>query len=334
MKVPARLVSKVRQALARLGICPGEAVVAVSGGPDSVALLSALLTLRREAGAGRLVVAHLNHQLRGADSDRDETFVHEFVASARAAGFADVEFCSRRAAVAEGNVEDTARRVRYQWLAEQARRFGLGVVLTGHTADDQAETVLHRLIRGTGLQGLRGIALRRPLEPGVEVVRPLLGVTRAEVLSYLEAEGQTYRLDRSNADRRYTRNRIRQELLPLLAGYNPGIAGVLCRLAEQAAEAFAETESQARRLLEEAELPRAGDLLIFDRKSLMAAPRHLVREAFRLAWAREGWPMGEMGFEEWDRVAAVVEGKATAAEFPGGLRVRTAGQVVQAGPDS
>jgi tRNA(Ile)-lysidine synthase len=335
VKVHAPLVAKVRQALDRLGVGPGNAIVAVSGGPDSVTLLRALLALRDARPAGPLVIAHLNHQLRGAESDQDEAFVRDLHAALRAGGNTELEFrCARLDMATEAtgeNLEARARRVRYAWLADQARAHGLRIVLTGHTADDQAETVLHRLIRGTGLQGLRGIAVCRPLDHEIDVIRPLLTVTRAEVLAYLEAEGQAYHVDSSNADRRYTRNRIRHELLPLLAGYNPSIAEVLRRLAEQAEEHFQHTEAEAGRLLGEVELPRAGSLLIFDRQRLANAPHHLVRETFRLAWAREGWPLGGMGFDEWTRLIAVAQGSLTAAEFPGRIRARAHREVVQVG---
>src|SRR5439155_24946475 len=123
-------------------------------------------------------------------------------------------------------------------------------------------------------QGPRGIAPRRPLGPGVEVVRPLLDVTRAEVLAFLEAEGQPARQDRTNLDPRFTRGRIRHELLPLLADrYNPAVREVLCRLARQADEAHRELEAGAAALLEEAERPRAGPLLVLDHGRLAAASR-------------------------------------------------------------
>jgi tRNA(Ile)-lysidine synthase len=333
VEASAPLVSKVRQALQRLGVTPVGAVVAVSGGPDSVALLRALLDLR----VGPLLIAHLNHRLRGAESDRDERFVRELHDSLRARGHTELALaCGHIDNLTEAarghNLEEVARRLRYDWLADQARARGLGVVLTGHTADDQAETVLHRLFRGTGLQGLRGIAHRRPLGPGVEVIRPMLEVTRAEVLAYLAAAGQPYCDDSSNADRRYTRNRIRHELLPLLAAaYNPAVVRVLGRLAEQAEDLYRATEGQAEQLLAEAELPRAGALLVFDRARLAAASRYLVREMFRRVWVREQWPMGPMGFAEWDRLAAVAAGAATAAELPGRIRVCAAGRVLRLG---
>jgi tRNA(Ile)-lysidine synthase len=321
-------VSKVERALRRLGAA-GGLVVAVSGGPDSVALLRALRDVRE---IGPLTVAHLNHQLRGQESDADEVFVRalceRWSLDCRAERL-DV----RAAAAAEGgNLEGVARRLRYEWLARVAREAGTGWVATGHTADDQAETVLHRLLRGAGLRGLRGIAPRRELVPGVALVRPLLSATRAEVMAYLDEIGQAYRQDASNLDPAFTRNRFRHHLLPLLAAeYNPEIVAVLTRLAEQAEEAYAAEEGQARALLAAVERPRAGPLLVFDQGPLAAAPRHRVRETFRLAWEREGWPMGEMGFDAWERVAAVALGEAAAADLPGGVRVRCRGRVVQVG---
>jgi tRNA(Ile)-lysidine synthase len=333
---PPLLVRKVSRWLHRQGLPPGSTVVAVSGGPDSVALLRALLHLRRDQAP--IVIAHLNHRLRGAESDADETFVRDLHAGLVAQGHASLKcHCDQidvaAAAKAErGNLESVARRIRYDWLARIAKECNVPRVITGHTADDQAETVLHRLLRGTGLKGLAGIAARRELVSGVELVRPLLCVRRTEVMEYLHGEGQTYRIDRSNQDLAYTRNRIRHELLPLLATqYNPAIVSVLGRLAEQAEAVHRDDEALARELLAKAERPRAGRLLIFDRHILMAAPRRLVCEAFRLVWQREGWPTGPMSFERWDRLAAVTFGECTGVDLPGRVRARGREQVVQLG---
>jgi tRNA(Ile)-lysidine synthase len=336
----APLADKVRLWLRHHGLEPAG-VVAVSGGPDSVALLRALVELRRPLAPGLLVVAHLNHQLRGAESDADEAFVRDLHAHLVAAGAAGLGLRWERidvaalARAAGANLEATARRARYDWLARVAGETGSGWIATGHTADDQAETVLHRLLRGTGLRGLRGIAPRRPLRPDLAVIRPLLSVTRSEVLDYLRAEGQDCCRDSSNFDPAYTRNRIRHELLPHLAErYNPAIVAVLARLAEQADEDYALLEAQAVELLAEAELPRAGAMLVFDRRRLTTAPRPLLREALRLAWEREGWPLGAMGFAEWERLAAVACGETPASDLPGGVHARCREGVLQLGPRS
>jgi tRNA(Ile)-lysidine synthase len=223
--------------------------------------------------------------------------------------------------------------VRYRWLADVAREGGARWVATGHTADDQAETVLHRLLRGTGLQGLRGIASRRQLEPGGGVVRPLLETTRSEIIAYLGELHQPYREDSTNHDLSYTRNRIRLELLPYLAErYNPAVATALARLADQADEVFRDEEEAAVSLLSAAELPRAGTTLVFDRARLAAAPRRLLRAALRFAWAREGWPLDAMSYDAWDRLAGLVHDESGGLDLPGRIRGRLRGQVLQLGP--
>jgi tRNA(Ile)-lysidine synthase len=322
------LVRKVEQALRRPG-AGGALVVAVSGGPDSVALLRALCEAR---GAGPLTAAHLNHQLRGAESDADEVFVRDLCSGLSLdcrCGRLDV----RGAAEAEGaNLEEVARRLRYGWLARIAEEVGAPCVATGHTANDQAETVLHRLLRGAGLRGLRGIAVCRPLTGSVSLVRPLLAATREEVMSYLAAIGQPYRQDSTNRDPALTRNRIRHQLLPLLAAeYNPQIVAILGRLAAQAEEVYGAEEEQARALLAAAELPRAGALVVLDAERLASEGRSRLREALRLLWEREGWQVGGMGFDAWERVAAVALGELAAIDLPGGVRVRRHGRVVQIG---
>ena len=339
----------------------GPGVVAVSGGADSVALVRAL----HAASPGPLTVAHFHHGLRGADADADAAFVRDLAAHLGLAfrlGGADV-------AAAGGNLEATARRLRYAWLGEVAAEVGAAWVATGHTADDQAETVLHRLVRGTGLQGLRGIAggeepnppapfpkreggaeqTRRavgtasdspfPLREGGGGVRflprrPLLTVTRADILAYLTALAQPYRDDASNADPRFTRNRIRADLLPLLKTFNPDVVAALGRLAAQAGEAHALVAALARDLLARAELPRAGGDVILDAALLAAAAPLVTRAALRLVWEREGWPMDRAGSDAWGRAAAVVTGEAGGWDFPAGISLRRRGRVVRIGRGS
>jgi tRNA(Ile)-lysidine synthase len=336
--VMAQLIDLARRRLRALDHVAAGLVVAVSGGPDSVALLRVLLAARDTDLPLPLVVAHLNHQLRGAESDADEDFVVRLHGQLLAAGTPAFAFHCHRLDVASlarstrSNLEACARQERYRWLAEVARTHGMHWVATGHTANDQVETVLHQLLRGTGLRGLRGIAAQRGLDSGVGVVRPLLQANRADVLACLEELGQPSRQDSSNDDPRYTRNRIRHELLPqLAANYNPGIVAVLGRLAEQANEMCRIEEEAAKELLRQAELPRAGALVVLDLAKLSQARRHLVRSLFRLLWSREGWPLGEMGFVEWDRLADLVFDVSTASDFPGNVRARRRERVLQLG---
>ncbi len=328
---------------------PGPGVVAVSGGADSVALLRAL-----HACGVSLTVAHVNHCLRGSDSDADEAFVRALCESLGVP--CRVKSVDVAALAAGDNLESTARGVRYAFFAEVAAEAGAAWVATAHTADDQAETVLHRLIRGTGLQGLRGIArAKRPLPPtpsptkgggagftpppflgegvggrGSSILRPLLALTRADVLAHLAAINQPHREDASNADTRFTRNCIRHELLPLLRTFNPDVVSALTHLAEHANEAHEVITVAAAELLAKAERPRAANAIILDAATLTAAPRAVLRAALRLLWGRESWPMSDMTFDAWDRAVEVACRNAGACDFPGGVTMRHAGRVVQA----
>ena len=231
-------------------------MVAVSGGPDSVALLRVLALLRAEFALRPLVIAHVNHRLRGAESDADQAFVHDLHRQLAASDPAALVWrehavdVREQQAAGEG-LESAARAERYRWLTDVALECGAPLVATGHTANDQAETVLHRLLRGTGVRGLAGIPPRRALAAGIDVIRPLLEVRRQDVTDFLAEQHQPFRRDSSNTDPRFTRNRIRLELLPMLErDYNPGIAEVLCRLAQQARVQHRATEAQAAELLQ------------------------------------------------------------------------------------
>jgi len=209
-------------------------VVAVSGGCDSVALLRAVHAIRT-GGLGRICAAHLNHQLR-PDADEDEQFVVELcrhLSVTCEVGHVDV---GRLAAESGNGIEAAARLARYQFLEQTAGRLGSRFVATAHTADDQAETILHRIVRGTGIRGLSGMARARPLGHAT-LIRPLLQVRRAELQTYLDSLGQPYRPDQSNADLRFTRNRIRHDTMPQLCQqYNAEVANALLRLGTLAGE--------------------------------------------------------------------------------------------------
>jgi tRNA(Ile)-lysidine synthase len=309
----------------------------VSGGPDSMALLHALVEFQAEA----LVVGHVNHALRGTESDADAAFVRGVCESLSARRQSPVLLRSARIDTAairrnEGaNLEDTARRVRYDWLRKVAEETCCAYVATGHTASDQAETVLHRLLRGTGVKGLRGIAPRRSLGPGLELIRPLIQVRREDVIHYLASRGIAYREDSSNRNLDFTRNRIRHELLPYLSENGaPKIVELLNQLATQAGALYETIESRARSALAGVELPRAGPLVVLSDEPLKAVPRPLLREMCRLIWARENWSMGAMAFRDWDRLADFLAGHATALDLPEGIRARRRARVVLIGPVS
>ncbi len=202
-------------------------IVAVSGGADSMVLLDALTQLVRN----RLIVAHLNHQFRGEVAISDADFVR---AECDKRGIIcvvreiDVPAEMERAGT---GAQETARSVRYQFLYEMAREYGAGAVAFGHNADDQAETVLMRIIRGTGMYGLSGIPYKREHE-GIMLVRPLLDVTRQQIEQYAEERGLEYITDQSNFAVKYFRNLTRIEIMPYLEKHNPQLSNSLRQLAE------------------------------------------------------------------------------------------------------
>jgi tRNA(Ile)-lysidine synthase len=205
-------------------------MVAVSGGADSVALLRLLAELRPILRL-RLTVAHFHHGIRGRAADGDARFVRQ-LAGQLAIPFEEGRGSVPRLAARDGvSLEMAAREARYRFLVESARRVQADCVATAHTADDQAETVLLKLARGTGLRGLAGIPPETTMS-GVRIVRPLLRVTRAEIERYLRAGKQRWREDETNRNCRHLRNRIRHKVLPFLAAeLNPRIREALQRMA-------------------------------------------------------------------------------------------------------
>ncbi|MFZ3210806.1 MAG: tRNA lysidine(34) synthetase TilS, partial [Terriglobales bacterium] len=236
---------------------PGDRVgLAVSGGADSVAMLRALLELRAELGVV-LAVLHFNHKIRGAAAEQDERFVQEL------AGQQGLEFHASSADVPayatqhKLSLEAAGREARYQFFESFFERQALDAVATGHTMDDQAETVLMRVLRGAGTRGLGGIYPKRAVigcGGGAmgSIVRPLLGVRRAEVLSYLGGLHQCWREDATNVDLQYTRNRIRHGLIPLIeTRFQPNAVAALAQLAEVAREEETYWEAELREIMPE-----------------------------------------------------------------------------------
>jgi len=226
------VLNRVRRYIAehRLLAVGDRVVVAVSGGADSVALLDLLANLAELKLS--LVVAHLNHNLRMGEADADAAFVKEL--TGRYGILAEIGTTDVRKLAEERrlSLEDAGRAARYSFFAEVASRFQANRIALGHHADDQAETVLMRLLRGAGTSGLAGMT---PRSAGGKCIRPLLAASRRELEEYLAERGLSWRTDSSNADPQFLRNRIRHELLPLLATYNPAISARLVATAQIAA---------------------------------------------------------------------------------------------------
>ena len=318
------VVERVRRFAAARGLLPPGCivVVGVSGGADSVALLAVLAELSADPAAGyTLTAAHLDHSLR-AESAEEARFV---AALAERLGVPcvsdrlDVAAAARRRGV---GVEEAARDARYEFLLAAARQAGGARVAVGHHADDNAETILFRVLRGTHLRGLRGIPAARELGEGVRLVRPLLCLDRETIRAFCRERGLGWQEDPTNADGRFARGFVRGELLPLLRErLNPRVEEALLRLADTAGEAEEFLAAEAGELLDEA-LVRSGEgELVLDARKLAAARAPLGRYVFRLALERIGAPLGEVTAGHFAAAEEVVA-DGGAVELPGGTEIR------------
>lgn len=309
-------------AVVPVGFWAMPAVVAVSGGADSVGLLLGLLAIAPAEARHRLVVAHAEHDLRDAAAD-DRAFVERLAADLGL----DVE-CRRllvRGADDQGEgIEAVARRLRYDFLMDVARSRGARHVVVGHTADDQAETVLHRVLRGTGLHGLVGMRAARELAPGVSLLRPLLGMRRSVIRDFLSRAGQAWREDESNLDRDYARNFLRHEILARCeAGPYPDASAAITRLAAQAATASAAIRSAADLILDAHASRHADSSVVVRTQSLAAVDPHLAAELFAALWHREGWPQRDMTARHYAALATLLhDDSPPAIDLPGGIHAR------------
>ncbi len=256
-------------------------VAAVSGGADSLCLLGTLLALRERGhplAPTAIVVAHLDHGLRGEAGAADARFVAEL------AGQLGLRSVSERADVpalarqTRRSLEDAARRARYAFLRRVAAEVGAARICTGHTRDDQAETLLLHLVRGSGLAGLAGMA---PLSG--DIARPLLMVTREQTEAYCAAHGWAPRADLSNADTRFLRNRVRHELLPVLERFNPNLRETLARNAALIAADERYLEQQTEIAWGASVRIASWETVELDRAALRAQPPALRHRVFRRA---------------------------------------------------
>ncbi|MFH1360112.1 MAG: tRNA lysidine(34) synthetase TilS [Candidatus Omnitrophota bacterium] len=224
------MITKVKQTIMadKLFSVGDRIIVGVSGGPDSVALLHVLNHLRSTMGL-QLIVAHFNHQLR-KDSDKDQDFTRK-IAEGFGYPFVTAKAPHRRAQP-KGSIEEWARHQRFAFFKKTAKRYSAQAIALGHTQDDLAETVLMRVLRGTGLSGLRGIITKRQINDCL-FVRPLLNVKRKEVLAFLRKKKAKFCTDATNKNKNFFRNRVRLDLLPYLEkNFNPNVKKVLSHLSD------------------------------------------------------------------------------------------------------
>jgi tRNA(Ile)-lysidine synthase len=317
-----------------LGVWPlkewGESriVLAVSGGPDSMMLLECLTQLAPDKD--RLLVVHCNHALRGQESDADEAFVRD-QCQVRGLECRVFRFDERQRGHSS---EEQLRRVRYEYLSCAAMEWEADWIALGHNADDNLETFFQRLLRGTGTRGLRGIPIQRsvplPNRNIVKLIRPLLDWERAEILSWLAENRIPFRLDSSNAESHYTRNRIRQSLIPVLdelggKGWRKRAVSSISQLSAVQLD----REEQARRFLETIALVPNDDTSPWEIRveQFDDVGWPMIREILVEVWHRRNWPLREMSHRHWNRIDELIQRSKQSphpqrTDLPGGLHVQ------------
>ena len=301
-------------------------IVAVSGGPDSVALLRAMLSIAQRHGnptPTNLIVAHVDHGMRGSESEGDAQFV-ETLAARFGLEFVmanSIEMSPSRTASDPKLIEPLAshseeqlRNFRYDNLLATATELGARYIVTGHNLNDQIETILFRIFRGTGIAGLSGIPPFRLGNDSVTIARPMLKVQRSEIEAYLSEIGQDFRVDSSNLDSHYQRNYLRNELIPLLESrFGGGLQQSLQRLSSQALEAAQFIESQSESL-EQAIVSTSPTSVEIDCSKLGLAPPILVRQFLVGIWTKQNWPRQAMGFVWWEKICEAVRTQQSAQQ--------------------
>ncbi len=320
-----------RQVLEAIGNCwPPDlwcdlgVVVGCSGGADSIALLKALCDLRADGGAGFIVASHFNHGIRGREASEDADFVKRF---------AEKLGIRHREAAATGAVSDesTMRAARNAFLRQTAQNVGARYVAVAHSLDDNVETVLHNLMRGTGPKGLAGMPKVRSLGPDpigqdLILVRPLLAVRRQLIREGLRSIGQVWREDSSNEDTAYRRNWIRRELLPLMQNQFPSVVDAVARAAELQSEWKSTIDTLADSWMEEHVMLTTTVQIQRDNST----PSAIIITALQNVWAQMDWPLGKMTQGHWKRLARTIgDADDDRYDLPGKIDVRAKGGKVQ-----
>ncbi len=315
-------------------------VVAASGGADSTALLEALHQLHSDPD--RLIVAHFNHALRADDSDADQAFVESH---AERLGVKCVVKRANAADVVRAS-ENNLRKLRYQFLREVAVNHQVRWIAMAHHADDQVETFLHHLLRGSGPSGLSSIKAFRPIASLIDIARPLLRVQRSEILNYLLERKQSFRVDLSNTSSDYTRNRIRNELLPMLRTFanSESVDRKLLQACELIGEEHSVFQELADRWLakvgyasEESSNTSKSSHFSVPLAMCRNEPWPIIREALVAVWHRMRWPLREMSYKQWRKVQKLIELTSQSPhpkrlELPGHIVVTSRKGMLRIGP--
>lgn len=299
---------------------PGDAVLAAcSGGPDSVFLTHVLIRLKNKLKLKKITICNLDHGLRGKESRTDSLFVKR-LAKEFGLGFLHKKVNLKSAGSSRLSIEELARQARYKFFKDSAAKSRASVIATGHTLDDQAETVLMRVIKGASLKGLVGISPSRK-EGSLRVVRPLLELEKIEIIEYLDNENIEYKIDHTNLEPVYFRNVVRGEIIPFLEKYNPRLKRALFSLAEHLREDFEFIEEAKAGINGLVSFSKAGDIGI-SLKDLIVQARAIQKEILRDCLAKAGGEVKKLSFRHWKEVEGLInrKDKGSSVDLPGGIR--------------
>lgn len=325
--MPTNLIEQVLKTVRAYSMLkPGDSVIiAVSGGPDSIFLVHALSRLKNKLKLKSLSICNLDHGLRGEESADDSEFVK------RLAGDMGLRFFYKslrlRTRQAKSlSIEELAREERYRFFKEAAEISGANVIATGHTIDDQAETVLMRVIKGSSLKGIVGIAPARDYGD-LRVIRPLIEIEKSEIVGYLDRAGVDYRIDSTNLEPVYFRNIIRKEVMPFLEKYNPRLKRSLFSLAQHLREDY-DFISEAKLRMKNGKFYKAsGGGVVIKIKDIALQPAAIQKEVLRDALESSGGEVKRLSYRHWKELESLVRNKpkGSSVHLPGSISVTKSG---------
>ncbi len=296
-------------------------VIAISGGPDSVSLLLALNSLKKKFNIN-LSCAHLNHLLRGQESDKDERYVKRLADNFSMPLLVESKDAGKLAKEKKLSLEQAARELRYDFLLRAAKKMGASKIAMGHTKDDQAETLLMRLLRGAGLRGLRAIPPMRKVQDNIFVIRPLIETSRKQITSYLKRKKIRPRLDSTNAKTAFLRNRLRHKLLPAIERYySPKIKDILARTANVLDADYGYLLQQQQKAFRKIAKIKTGRSISLPIEGLRRLAPSLKRGMVRLAIESIKGDLKGIDYRHWERIEDLIEEGLASFNLPGGIKV-------------
>lgn len=285
-------------------------VLGVSGGPDSVFLLMCLLKFKKSRPENhplKIIIAHVNHSLRGKQSDLDEKFVRELAEKS------ELKFEKIRADVKslakkfDLSIEAAGRKIRYEFFLSLLKKYKADTILTAHHSDDNLETVLLNFLRGAGLKGLSGMEEISTHSNGLKLIRPLLCVTKKEILSFLKKQKIKFRKDSSNLDTKIPRNFLRSKVIPQLKKLNPNLAQTILKNSQNIKEIQNSLEEKAEEWIEKNTIKTSKKLFsVFNLKPLQSQPKVLQKEILRLIYAKKEGTTKDVSSAHIDEVVEII----------------------------